>query len=85
MVKAAGLPGAAVSSTELLAGAETPYWDQEGVHEIYREWRKVLDAYAPERIAVAEAWVPGPERLARYVRPDELHQAFNLRFLGTGW
>ena len=52
---------------------------------IYRQGRAILDGCQPERIAVAEAWVPGPERLARYVRPDELHQAFNLRFLGTGW
>jgi alpha-glucosidase len=85
MVKAAGLPGAAVSSTELLAGAETPYWDQEGVHEIYREWRKLLDSYPGERIAVAEAWVSDPRRLSRYVRPDELHQAFNFQLLQAPW
>ena len=59
--------------------------DLEGVHEIYRQWRRVLDEYTPQRIAVAEAWVPGPERLARYARPDELHQAFNFRFLSTPW
>ena len=53
------------------------------MHEIYRAWRSILDAYAPERIAVAEAWLPNLERMARYVRPDELHQAFNFEFLGT--
>ena len=35
-------------------------------------------------MAVAEAWVP-PERVARYVGPDELHQAFNFDFLDAPW
>jgi hypothetical protein len=34
---------------------------------------------------VAEAWVNPHERLARYVRPDEFHQAFNFAFLQTPW
>jgi alpha-glucosidase len=46
----------------------------------------VLDGYGPgDRMLVAEAWVDPPERLARYVRPDEMHQAFNFAFLATGW
>jgi alpha-glucosidase len=85
MIKAPGLPGTAAATVEMLAGAHTPYWDQEGVHEIYREWRKILDDYTPERIAVAEAWVPTLDRLTRYVRRDELHQAFNFQFLRTPW
>ena len=36
-------------------------------------------------MAVAEAWVPDPERLARYVRPDEFHLAFNFGLLETKW
>jgi alpha-glucosidase len=67
------------------AGPPPPMWDQEGVHEIYREWRAVLDEYPGERILVAEAWVEPLERLARYVRPDEMHQAFNFRFLQVEW
>ncbi|CAM5311961.1 alpha-glucosidase [Streptomyces purpurascens] len=31
-----------------------PFFDQEGVHEIYRQWRLVLDEYAGERIFVAD-------------------------------
>ncbi len=61
-----------------------PLWDRDDVHDIYREWRKVLDEYTPPRIAVAEAWV-APGRLGRYVRDDELHQAFNFPFLLTPW
>ncbi len=67
------------------AGPPPPMWDQEGVHEIYQEWRAVLDEYPGERILVAEAWVQPVERLARYVRPDEMHQAFNFEFLVAGW
>src|SRR5262249_45383657 len=42
LVKAPGLPDAAVGPTGLLEGSETPYWDQDGVHEIYRRWRSIL-------------------------------------------
>ena len=63
-----------------------PMWDQEGVHDIYRRWRTVLEEQpSPERILCAEAWVKPGHRLARYVRSDEMHQAFNFDFLDTHW
>lgn len=62
-----------------------PYWDQDEVHEVYREWRKVADEYDPPRIFCGETWVPNPERLARYQRPDELHTSFNFDYLSAGW
>jgi alpha-glucosidase len=61
-----------------------PLWDRDDVHDIFRGWRKVLDEYNPPRMAVAEAWVM-PGRRSRYVRPDELHQAFNFDFLQAPW
>ena len=61
-----------------------PHWDQDGVHDIYRRWRAVADAYG-ERPFVAEVFVSHPERLARFVRPGELHTAFDFRFLKAGW
>jgi alpha-glucosidase len=65
---------------------QPPMWDQDGVHEIYRQWRKILDGYGqPERILCAEAWVRPQARAVRYVRPDEMHQAFNFDFLKTPW
>jgi alpha-glucosidase len=36
-------------------------------------------------VFVAEAWVDGPARLARYVRRDELHTAFNFDFVRAPW
>lgn len=65
--------------------AHSPFWDQDGVHEIYREWRRVADEYEPPRIFCGETWVPNPVRLARYQRPDELHTSFNFDYLMAGW
>jgi len=72
-----------------------PMWDQDRVHEIYQRWRRILDAYNPvegdtvdrnrDRILCAEAWVHPQERAVRYVRDDEMHQAFNFDFLTTQW
>ena len=62
-----------------------PFWDRDTVHDVYREWRRVADSYPDPRMFVAEAWVPTPDRLARYVRPDHLHSAFNFDFLTTPW
>ncbi|WP_235934533.1 alpha-amylase family glycosyl hydrolase, partial [Agromyces humi] len=64
-------------------GDGAPYWGQDGVHEIYRDWRKVLDEYPGERILAAEAWVDPLPRVAKWVRPDEMHQAFNFAYLET--
>jgi alpha-glucosidase len=65
--------------------AELPYWDQDDIHEIYRTWHTILDAYPGDRMAVAEAWVSPPSRLGRYVSADEYHQAFNFDFLMAPW
>jgi alpha-glucosidase len=40
----------------------------------------VLDEY-PEAVAIGEVWVDNDERFSRYVRPDELHLAFNFRLV----
>jgi alpha-glucosidase len=91
MIKAAGLPDVGRTSADgerqvvMIGNGALPYFDQDGVHEIYREWRPILDAYAGGRMAVAEAWVPSPERLARYIGADELHQAFNFDFMMASW
>jgi alpha-glucosidase len=79
LIKAVGLPP--IGS----GGAVVPYHDQDEVHEIYRDWRRILDSYPGDRIAVAEAWVSDPTRLSRYVVSDELHQAFNFDYLQAPW
>ncbi|MEU6119167.1 alpha-amylase family glycosyl hydrolase [Streptomyces sp. NPDC047117] len=86
LVKAEGLPDMGHGEQLKLLGSQVlPFFDQDGVHEIYRSWRQVLEEYAGDRIAVAEAWTPTADRTALYLRPDELHQAFNFHYLNTGW
>ena len=59
--------------------SDIPFFDRDGVHEIYRKWRKIFDSYGDRDImAVAEIWVHPPTRATRYVRQDELHQFFNF-------
>ncbi|MET7425613.1 glycoside hydrolase family 13 protein [Dactylosporangium sp. NPDC005555] len=60
-------------------------FDHEDVHEIHRRWRKILDSYPGERMAVAEVFDTAPARVARYVSVGELHQAFNFDFLEAPW
>ncbi|WEO77738.1 glycoside hydrolase family 13 protein [Cryobacterium sp. SO2] len=99
MIKAKGLPdytppvdgGSMGGATSLEPGvvaepvAGAPYWAQDGVHDIYRDWRLVLDEYDGDRILAAEAWVDPLNRVAQWVRPDEMHQAFNFAYLETPW
>ncbi|MER5643002.1 glycoside hydrolase family 13 protein [Streptosporangium sp. NPDC002524] len=86
MVKADGLPDVGHPDQVGMIGTEVvPFFDQDGVHEIHRAWRRLLDSYPGERIGVAEAWAPSSLRLANYVRPDEMHQAFNFQFLVAPW
>jgi alpha-glucosidase len=93
LIKADGLPDVGYSSktgrnqrqSRLLERVTLPYFDQDGVHEIYRAWRPILDSYPGGRMAVGEAWASTPQRLARYVGPDELHQVFNFDFLDGTW
>lgn len=94
LVKAAGFPDDPVDEEvwekRLSNGQETPVsgpmWDQDGVHEIYRRWRHFLDEhYGRDRMMVAESWVPTLHRQARYVREDEMSQAFNFEYLLSHW
>ena len=81
-----GCPTGAAAPTAAAAtaarGHDAPMWDQDGVHEIYREWRRILDEYGrrPHPVSPRRGWTRS-DRLARYVRPDEMHQAFNFPYL----
>ena len=71
-------------TTEFAPGAH-PYTDRDGVHDIYRGWRAVADAYPGDRALIGEIWLPDPERFTLYLRPDEMHSAFNFPFLESAW
>jgi alpha-glucosidase len=64
---------------------EHPFTDRDDLHEIYRRWRAIADGYEEPRVLVGEVWLPDAERFARYLRPDELHTAFNFDFLACPW
>lgn len=87
MIKAPGLPDLRPEHVtgEPLAPGGHPHWDQDEVHEIHRAWRRVLDRYPGERALIGEIGVDDPERLAAYLREDELQTAFNFAFMGAEW
>jgi alpha-glucosidase len=62
-----------------------PYVDRDELHDIYRSWRAIADGYPDDRLLVGEVWLPDAARFARYLRPDELHTAFNFDTLARPW
>ncbi|WP_040337012.1 glycoside hydrolase family 13 protein [Candidatus Blastococcus massiliensis] len=87
MAKPEGLPDMVpMEDTGLLAdhGPGDHRFDDDGVHEVHRRIRRVLDEY-PGRMAVGEVWVSDDDRLARYLRADELQLAFNFKLLTADW
>ena len=88
MVKEAGLPDyAPVADADSMGGGEenVPYWGQDEVHDIYRDWHKVMAEYDGDRALCGEAWLPTLKKTALWVRPDEMHQTFNFPYLMTEW
>jgi alpha-glucosidase len=77
-------PGLAEERTDHEAG-EHPFTDRDELHAIYRRWRAIADSYPQPRVLIGELWLPDAERFARYLRPDELHTAFNFDFLSCPW
>lgn len=61
-----------------------PKGESSPVHEVYRRFRQVLDSYEDDRMAILETGAPD-DIVSLFLRSDEMHQAFNLRFLKTPW
>ncbi|MFJ8780949.1 glycoside hydrolase family 13 protein [Streptomyces sp. NPDC102476] len=83
MAKDPALPDLGLTEFSVIAGEGQeghPHWDRDDVHDIFRSWRVIADSYPDPRVFVAEAHVR-PGRLADYLRPDQLHTAFNFDFL----
>ena len=59
--------------------------DQPGVHEIYRDWRRLVGSYPGDRVLVGEIVFTSQARVAPYLRPDELQLAFNFSLLSQEW
>ncbi|RSO47570.1 alpha-glucosidase [Streptomyces sp. WAC 06725] len=89
-----GAAGVRIDSAALLAkadglpdmprdGGPHPFHDRPELHGIYRSWRRLAEEYGA--VLIGEIWLPDAERFARYLRPDELHTAFNFDFLARPW
>ncbi|HEY3736699.1 MAG TPA: alpha-amylase family glycosyl hydrolase [Jatrophihabitans sp.] len=94
IAKPAGLPDMDPALVEQLnrhehdshmAAGKDLRFDNDGVHEYHRMFRRILDSYPGDRMAVGEAWIPDPKRLAMYVRPDELNLTFNFELVDAKW
>jgi alpha-glucosidase len=62
-----------------------PFTDRDELHDVYRAWRAVADSYDDPRVLVGEIWLPDAQRFADYLRPDEMHTAFNFDFMARPW
>ena len=81
LVKDPALPDAA----GLPAGVRRPWEDQDGLHEVYRSWRRLIDTYPGDRVLLGEMWMSPLTRLRPYLLGDQLHTAFNFGFLSAPW
>ncbi|MEK9578591.1 MAG: glycoside hydrolase family 13 protein, partial [Aquiluna sp.] len=91
LIKEPGLPDVEEASSSMTGSDEQPteekphpHWGQDGVHEIIRGWRRIIDEY-DDRAMAAEAWILPLSKMAKWVRPDEYHQAFNFAYLEGKW
>lgn len=82
MAKPPGLPDMEVARAEMLLADmdKDPRFNNDGVHEIHRQIRRVFDDFE-HAVAIGEVWVYDNEQFSRYLRPDELHLGFNFRLL----
>jgi len=76
--------GQRLTQLERLAYEHRYSSDQPEVHDVIRGFRRVLESYR-DRMMVGEVWPREQRSLADYLRPDELQQAFNFRFLFSPW
>src|ERR1700737_3538616 len=74
MAKPPGLPDMDVIRAEVLLADmdDDPRFNNDGVHDILRQIRRVFDDY-PDAVAIGEVGVYDNEHFSRYVRSDALH------------
>lgn len=81
MAKPPGLPDMKNPNLPMLTlDDDDPRFNHDGVHEIHRQIRTVLNDY-PDAVTIGEIWVFDNGDFAKYLRPDELHLGFNFRLV----
>ncbi|CAM3574612.1 glycoside hydrolase family 13 protein [Smaragdicoccus niigatensis] len=79
MAKPPGLPDMAdIAHGMLDLDDDDPRFNNPGVHAIHRKIRTVMNDY-PDAVTIGEVWCKDSTRFGEYVRPDELHLAFNFK------
>lgn len=84
LLKEAGLPDLPPAGSPEPPPGSHPHWGREELHDLYRSWRRALDARGGRAVLLGEIGEP-PWRLARSLRPDELHGAFAFDFMRSAW
>jgi alpha-glucosidase len=59
--------------------------DQPEVHDVYRDWHRLTEEYDGDRVLVGEVVFSDQNRVAPYLRSDELHLAFNFSLIFAVW
>lgn len=77
----ADLPGTGSSVFERFSHVHD--LDQPGVVDIYRDWRRIADAYGA--LLLGEVYVLDAAKLRRYLTDDALHAAFAFATIEPGW
>ncbi|MBV9593004.1 MAG: glycoside hydrolase family 13 protein [Actinobacteria bacterium] len=89
MAKPAGLPDMDMelvrSQATVMPTSADLRWDRDHVHDYMRGFRRTLEDYDGDRMAVGEVWVADDARWAAYVRSDELNLAFNFKLIESEW
>jgi alpha-glucosidase len=62
-----------------------PFFDADGVHAVLRRWRRIAREYPSEKFLVGEVPVRDVERLANYLRNDELHSTLSFEMSKIEW
>ena len=84
IIKDPDFPEVPLDEASIQAGHH-PFIDRDEIHDVYRSWRALAQSYDPPRVLVGEIWLPDVQRFAAYLRPDEMHTAFNFDFMSRPW
>ena len=83
-------PDLADAPTAIRTHVPSGYYHRPEVHDLYRDWRRILDSYPAdvfpgERTAVGEVWYDTHATLRPYLAPDGLPQVFNFELVTVKW
>jgi alpha-glucosidase len=83
-------PDLADAASAIRSNVPSAYYHRPEVHEVYQDWREILDSYPADvfpgpRTAVGEVWADSPRTLQPYLADDGLPQVFNFELVTARW